>query len=122
VFEIPNGNMRGKEKSVFSQCGLHESGAAFEIGFLASPIDHPGRLFKLDLMMIEIPQTVEGLPFRVDANNLVARCLARSSNDLNRGGRCEYPAWESVVVAQRMQRSEDANRFLRCSSSLASST
>jgi hypothetical protein len=93
--------MRGKEKSVFSQCSLRESGAAFEISFLVYPIDHPGRLFKLDLMMIEIPQTVQGLPFRVDANNLVARCLARSSNDLNRGEQISSPLdelKESVVL------------------------
>ena len=34
-------------------------------------MNHPGWLFKLDLMMIKISQAIERLPLRVDAHDIL---------------------------------------------------
>src|SRR5215469_12803917 len=79
--------MCGYEQGVFCQGGFDKGAPASEIAFWIGPGGHPGGLFDLDGVMVEVTEAVEGLRFCVNPDYLVAWRFTRSANDADCGGK-----------------------------------
>jgi hypothetical protein len=69
--QAADGHMGGYEEGIFCQGSFNKRLSTGEVGVRIGPGSHPCRLFDFNGVMVEITETVEGLPLGVNADKLV---------------------------------------------------